>query len=122
LEEGVPLQQDLFSFGLAEAVSEESRLAAQVKSENPVMVVMGNPPYSLVSSNETEYANSLIKKYKVEPGGQQNLQERKHWLNDDYVKFIAFAEQLIERNGEGILAMITNNGYFDNPTFRGMRW
>ncbi len=122
LEEGVPLQQDLFSFGLAEAVSEESRLAAQVKSEHPVMVVMGNPPYSLVSSNETEYANSLIKKYKVEPGGQQNLQERKHWLNDDYVKFIAFAEQLITKNGEGILAMITNNGYFDNPTFRGMRW
>jgi predicted helicase len=122
LEEGIPLQQDLFSFGLAEAVSEESRLAAQVKSEHPVMVVMGNPPYSLVSSNETEYANSLIKKYKVEPGGQLNLQERKHWLNDDYVKFIAFAEQLIAKNGEGILAMITNNGYFDNPTFRGMRW
>jgi len=43
LEEGIPLQQDLFSFGLAEAVSEESRLAAQVKSEHPVMVVMGNP-------------------------------------------------------------------------------
>jgi len=100
LEEGIPLQQDLFSFGLAEAVSEESRLAAQVKSEHPVMVVMGNPPYSLVSSNETEYANSLIKKYKVEPGGQLNLQERKHWLNDDYVKFIAFAEQLIAKTGK----------------------
>jgi len=50
------------------------------------------------------------------------LQERKHWLNDDYVKFIAFAEDLIAKNGEGVLAMITNNGYFDNPTFRGMRW
>ncbi len=122
LEEGIPLQQDLFSFGLAEAVSEESRLAAQVKSEHPVMVVIGNPPYSGVSSNETKFANGLIEKYKVEPGGQQKLQERKHWLNDDYVKFIAFAEELIAKNGEGILAMITNNGYFDNQTFRGMRW
>ncbi len=44
LEEGIPLQPDLFSFGLAAAVSEESRLAAQVKSEHPVMVVIGNPP------------------------------------------------------------------------------
>ena len=122
LEEGVPQQPDLFSFGLAEAVSEESRLAAEVKSEKPVMVVMGNPPYSGVSSNETDYANSLINKYKVEPGGQQKLQERKHWLNDDYVKFLAFAEDMIEQNGTGIVGMITNNGYLDNPTFRGMRW
>jgi predicted helicase len=122
LEEGVPTQPDLFSFGLAEAVSEESRLAAQVKSERPVMVVMGNPPYSAASSNETRFANGLIEKYKVEPGGQIKLQERKHWLNDDYVKFIAFAEDMIEKNGQGVVAMITNNGYLDNPTFRGMRW
>ena len=86
------------------------------------MVVIGNPPYSGVSSNETDYANSLVERYKVEPGGFQKLQERKHWLNDDYVKFIAFAESMIEKNGEGIMAMITNHGYIDNPTFRGMRW
>jgi len=122
LEEGTPIQPDLFSFGLSAAVSEESRLAAQVKSEHPVMVVIGNPPYSGASSNETKYANGLIEKYKVEPGGLLKLQERKHWLNDDYVKFLAFAEDIIAKNGEGILAMITNNGYFDNPTFRGMRW
>lgn len=122
LEEGVPQQPDLFSFGLAEAVSEESRLATEIKSEKPVMVVMGNPPYSASSSNRTKYANSLVDKYKVEPGGQQKLQEHKHWLNDDYVKFIAFAEDMIEKNGTGVVAMITNNGYLDNPTFRGMRW
>jgi predicted helicase len=27
----------------------------------------------------------------------------------------------IERTGQGVLAMITNHGYLDNPTFRGMR-
>ncbi len=122
LEEGVPGQQDLFSFGLAQAVSEESQHAAEIKSERPIMIVMGNPPYSGVSSNETVYANSLIAKYKVEPGGVQSLQERKHWLNDDYVKFLAFAEDMVNKNGSGIVAMITNNGYLDNPTFRGMRW
>jgi predicted helicase len=122
LEEGVPTQPDLFSFGLAEAVSEESRLAAEVKQEKPVMVVMGNPPYSGISSNETTYANSLVKRYKVEPGGSIGLQEKKHWLNDDYVKFLAFAEDMVTKNGTGVVGMITNNGYLDNPTFRGMRW
>ena len=123
LEEGVPRQQDLFaSLGLAAAITEEGQAASEIKNERPVMIIIGNPPYSGVSSNETPYANGLIKKYKVEPGGQQKLQERKHWLNDDYVKFMAFAEEMIHRNGEGIVAMITNNGYLDNPTFRGMRW
>ncbi len=123
LEEGIPVQPDLFSLGLTEAVTEESRLAAEVKSEKPVMVVMGNPPYSAESNNKTDYANSLVNKYKVEPGGLQKLKERNpKWLNDDYVKFIAFAEDMIERNGSGIVGMITNNGFLDNPTFRGMRW
>lgn len=108
--------------GMGRAITEEAIAADRVKRDLPIMVVMGNPPYSGVSSNETAYANSLINKYKIEPGGKQKLQERKHWLNDDYVKFIAYAESMIERNGSGIVAMITNNGYLDNPTFRGMRW
>jgi hypothetical protein len=121
LEEGTPYQQRL-ELGLGQAIATESKLAADIKTTQPIMIVMGNPPYSGVSANETKFANSLIEKYKVEPGGQQRLQERKHWLNDDYVKFMAFAEDMIERNGSGIVAMITNNGYLDNPTFRGMRW
>ena len=116
-------QQDLFSgFGFAESIAEESKEASIIKNKTPIMVVVGNPPYSGVSSNETKYANHLVEKYKVEPGGKQKLQERKHWLNDDYVKFIAFAEDMIARNGEGLVGFITNHGYLDNPTFRGMRW
>lgn len=121
LEEGTK-QQEMFAFGLAESIADESKEAAIIKSETPVMVVIGNPPYSGISSNETEYANSLVYRYKVEPGGSQKLQERKHWLNDDYVKFISLAETMVSKSGEGIVAMITNNGYLDNPTFRGMRW
>jgi type I restriction-modification system DNA methylase subunit len=124
LEEGIPRQQDLFSsLGLAAVVTEESQAASEIKHERPIMVVLGNPPYSGHSSNNTEYANNLVKKYKFEPDGIIKLQERNSkWLNDDYVKFIAFAEDMIEKTGEGIMAMITNNGYLDNPTFRGMRW
>lgn len=122
LEEST-VQQDLFSgIGLSESIAEESKEAAIIKNEKPIMVVVGNPPYSGVSSNNTDYANELVEKYKVEPGGKQKLQERKHWLNDDYVKFIAFAENMIAKNKEGIIGYITNHGYLDNPTFRGMRW
>jgi len=110
------------AFGLAESIAEESKQASIIKNNTPIMVVVGNPPYSGVSSNETKFANSLVERYKVEPGGKQKLQERKHWLNDDYVKFFALAESMIEKTNNGIVAMITNNGYLDNPTFRGMRW
>lgn len=115
-------QQDLLSFGLADSIAQEAREAGIIKNETPIMVVIGNPPYSGSSSNENDYANSLVEKYKFEPGGKQKLQERKHWLNDDYVKFIALAESFVQENGEGILGFITNHGYLDNPTFRGLRW
>ncbi|OGZ57064.1 MAG: hypothetical protein A3J04_01855 [Candidatus Ryanbacteria bacterium RIFCSPLOWO2_02_FULL_47_14] len=115
-------QADMFTLGFAQSIAEEAKQAAVVKNQTPIMIVLGNPPYSGVSSNETEDANRLVEKYKVEPGGRQKLQERKHWLNDDYVKFIALAESMVERNKEGIVAMITSHGYIDNPTFRGMRW
>ena len=57
--------------------------------------------------------------YKVDgaPLGERNPKG----LQDDYVKFIRFAQWRIEQTGYGILAFISNNGYLDNPTFRGMR-
>ena len=115
-------QQELFAFDFAASIAEESKQASVIKTKTPIMVVLGNPPYSGVSSNETKYANDLVEKYKKEPGGKIKLDERKHWLNDDYVKFIAFAEEMVEKNGDGIVGFITNHGYLDNPTFRGMRW
>jgi predicted helicase len=119
LEEPRESNRDLFSQWL----STESVEANKVKKEKPIMVVMGNPPYSGHSSNTGDYAKSLVDKYKVEPGGKEKLQERNpKWLNDDYVKFIAYGEELISENGEGILAFINNHGWLDNPTFRGMRW
>lgn len=106
-------------FGFMDAIAEESKSASRVKSEFPIMCVIGNPPYSGVSQNKDYTDNNA---YKIEPGGKMKLNERKHWLDDDYVKFIRFAESLIEKNGSGIIGMITAHGYIDNPTFRGMRW
>jgi len=102
-------------------LSREANEASRIKREMPIMVALGNPPYSGISSNMKSWvATKLIEDYKYVDGVHFN--ERKHWLNDDYVQFIRLGEHYIEKNGEGILAYITNHGYLDNPTFRGMRW
>ena len=106
----------------ASALAPEQQGADEVKRDTPVMVVMGNPPYSGISQNNGDWIVKLVADYKVEPGGKQKLQEHKNWLNDDYVKFIRLAEQYVEKNGSGIVAYITPHGFLDNPTFRGMRW
>lgn len=119
LDKPVEYGQQLPLFGLMDSIAAESRDASRIKAEYPIMCVIGNPPYSGVSQNKEYTENSV---YKVEPGGKVKLKEKKHWLDDDYVKFIRFAESLIEKNNEGVIGMITAHGYIDNPTFRGMRW
>ena len=102
------------------ALAEESRLAGQVKQQTPILVILGNPPYSGHSTNTGEWIRGLIETYKQvdgKPLGEKNPK----WLQDDYVKFLRFAQWKIEQAGCGMVGMITNHGYLDNPTFRGMR-
>lgn len=101
------------------ALSEESRLAGAIKKQTPILVILGNPPYSGISSNKGDWITGLIENYKYVDG--KHFGERKHWLSDDYVKFLCFAQWKIEQAGCGVVGMITNHGYLDNPTFRGMR-
>jgi predicted helicase len=103
-------------------LSSEANEANHIKRDAPVMCVMGNPPYSGVSSNNGKWISDLIEDYKKEPGGKEKLKEKKHWLNDDYVKFLRYGQHFIEKNGSGVLAFINPHGFLDNPTFRGMRW
>lgn len=110
-------REDLFpGFGFAECIAEESKEAAVIKNETPIMVVIGNPPYSVSSSNKGEWITNLIRVYK-ENLNEQNLNS----LSDDYVKFIRFAECFIEKNNVGVIAMITNNSFIDGIIHRQMR-
>jgi len=119
LEEYLETNGRLFAF----ALGDEANAANRVKRDCPVMVVMGNPPYSGESQNKGKYIMRLMEDYKKEPGGVAKLKERNpKWLNDDYVKFIRLAQEYISRNGQGIVAFINPHGFLDNPTFRGMRW
>jgi predicted helicase len=112
-------------------LADEATSANLVKKETPVMVVLGNPPYSGESANTGEWIAGLLRGndsttgqktgnyFEVDgaPLGERNPK----WLNDDYVKFIRFAQWRIEQTGYGVLAFVTNHGYLNNPTFRGMR-
>ena len=141
---------------MSKFIVEEGEAAAKIKKEHPILVVLGNPPYSGHSANRSEttqyilprqtyavtsssglqvtrkagkdgvtltqktFIGKLIEDYKIvdgKPLGEQNSK----WLQDDYVKFIRFAQWRIESTGEGMVGFITNHGYLDNPTFRGMR-
>lgn len=116
LEEAQTLDGTLFaSLGLSQSLAEEARAASRIKKERPIMVVIGNPPYSVSSSNKGKWIQDLIKVYK------EGLNERKINLDDDYIKFIRFAEHFIEKNQGGVVAMITNNSYIDGITHRQMR-
>jgi len=108
-------QQNLLSFGFAESIAEEAKEADKIKREIPIMVVVGNPPYSISSQNKSKWILQLIKDYKT------GLGERKINIDDDYIKFIRFAEHFIKKNKSGIVAMITNNSFIDGITHRQMR-
>lgn len=116
LEEAHPDTGTLF----ANWLSSESNEANHIKRDTPVMCIIGNPPYSGISSNNGKWIGDLIEDYKYVDNVHFN--ERKHWLNDDYVKFIRYGQHYIEKNNEGVLAFINPHGFLDNPTFRGMRW
>ena len=116
LEESGPQTKLFTGFGFAESIAVESKEASVIKNETPIMVVIGNPPYSVSSSNKGDWIKNLIKDYKT---GliERNIQP----LSDDYIKFIRFAEHFIEKNRTGIVAMITNNSFIDGKIHRQMR-
>ncbi|TRZ68551.1 MAG: DNA methyltransferase [Methanothrix sp.] len=127
LDEAADTWKDLWGY---EIIGKEARSASVVKRDYPIMVVFGNPPYSGHSANRSwEMVNGKKKRtfiggilqdyYKVDgkPLGERNPK----WLQDDYVKFLRWAQWRIEKTGAGVVGFITNHGYLDNPTFRGMR-
>jgi predicted helicase len=101
---------------IANWISEEANAAAKIKRDDPIVVVLGNPPYSNYGQmNRGEWILRLLRDYK------KDLHETKLNLDDDFIKFVRFAQWRIERTGEGIIGFITNNTYLDGLTHRRMR-
>ena len=123
--------QITFPDGFSKWLQDESDRAKEIKQDSPVMVIMGNPPYSGNSKNTGEWIRNLLRGKDTineqttsnyfEVDGKPLGERNPKYLNDDYVKFIRFAQWRIEQTGYGVLAFVTNHSYLDNPTFRGMR-
>jgi len=114
------LEHTTEQLGPLRALSDEANSAYEIKKHKPVLVVLGTPPYSGHSANTGEWISKLVRDYYFcdgQPLGERNPK----WLQDDYVKFLRWGQWRIEQTGQGVLAFITNHGYLDNPTFRGMR-
>jgi len=147
------------------SLAEESHLAGRVKKETPILIILGNPPYSGISANASKKLVTFLKDnmyvtgYRIQPDedtgyyklvpqikkakkkmeikqrtwigeliedyklvdGQWLDEKNPKWLQNDYVKFIRFAQWKLDAAGEGILGFITDHSYLDTPTFRGMR-
>ena len=120
-----PVEKELYAF--AEFISDEANAAVSVKRDEPLLVIIGNPPYPRDSANpsrdsdgEFTFIGGLIEDYKLvdgQPLGEKNSKA----LQADYVKFIRWAQWRIDKNGEGVVGYIVNNSFLDGPIFRGMR-
>jgi predicted helicase len=112
LEEAARKSEQLF----AARAAEEADAAAECKRAKPIVAVLGNPPYANFGRmNRGKWILSLLHDYK------RGLKERKINLDDDFIKFMRFAQWRVERTGEGIVGLITNNTYLDGLTHRRMR-
>ena len=120
-----PVEKELYAF--AEFISDEANAAVSVKWDEPLLVILGNPPYPRDSANPSRdsdgqftFIGGLIEDYKQvdgQPLGERNSKA----LQADYVKFIRWAQWRIDKNGEGVVGYIVNNSFLDGPIFRGMR-
>ena len=130
LEEAMQLQE-VNDSAFTRWINDEAASAKEVKQEKPVMVVLGNPPYSGHSANKGKWIENLLHGSDIfshkktvsyfEVDGQPLGEKNPKWLNNDYIKFIRFAQWRIEQTGYGVLAFITSNSYLDGVTHRGMR-
>ncbi len=111
---------------LSGALAHEAQAVNAVKRRERFAVVIGNPPYSGHSANASienghfTYIGKLVRDYSLvdgKPLGERNPK----WLQDDYVKFVRLSQRFVTDAGLGVVGVITNHGYLDNPTFRGMR-
>ena len=100
----------------AQWLSREATEANVIKRDYPVMVMIGNPPYSISSQNNGKWITNLIADYKKDLN-EKNIQP----LSDDYIKFIRLGQYYVEKNGSGVLGFISNNSFIDGIIHRQMR-
>ncbi len=101
-----------------DTLKNERDKSLELKHKEDLLVILGNPPYNVKSKNKGAEILKLLQSYK------QGLKETNiQPLDDDYIKFIRFAQwKLIEQKQQsGIMGFITNNSFLFGRTHRKMR-
>ncbi len=107
-----------------DALAHEATEVNEIKRHKRFTVVIGNPPYSKISSNLTPEMRATVERYRYLDGvkiKERGALQFEINLQDDYVKFFRLCEEKISSTNAGVLGLITNNGYLSTPTLRGMR-
>ena len=114
------------------ALAHEAEAVSEIKRGRRFTVVIGNPPYLGEAGRGGDWIAALMRGREIQSGrstssyfevdGEPLKERNPKWLNDLYVRFTRLSHWLLEQSGRGVHGFITNHGYIDNPTFRGMRW
>ena len=100
-------------------LAEERAAAGKVKRDEPILVVIGNPPYNAFAGTASEEEGDLVAPYKKglrEKWGIKNFN-----LDDLFVRFFRIAENRIVKTGRGVVCYISNNSYVEKSSFVVMR-
>ena len=122
LEKSDDKQAQLIGF---DALAHEAAAVNEIKRHKRFTVVLGNPPYTVMSGNLSEGARSTIDNYRFVNGErmkEKSMLRLEMHLQDDYIKFFRLSERSILSSDTGIVALISNHSFLNNPTLRGMRW
>ena len=120
--ENINLDEEKNKFSYFQELVSESQ-QAQLTKEKPIFVITGNPPYNGRSINQYDKVKDYYYCEVDDEGNPKSINEKNpKWIQDDYVKFIRFAQDKIDKVSQGVIAIITNHSFLDNITFRGMRW
>jgi predicted helicase len=96
-------------------LEEEREAAAEVKHQERILVILGNPPYKAFAGVTPRDERDLLEPYKVGV-------HTRNTLDDLYVRFYRIAERRIaEMTGQGIVSFISNSSFLSRPSFAAMR-
>lgn len=99
--------------------NEERDAASRVKREEPILVILGNPPYNGFAGTAMEEERDSSSAYRTT---KRVAKPQGHGLNDLYVRFFRMAERrIVEKSGQGIVCFISNYSWLDGFSFTGMR-
>lgn len=108
-----------------EALAHEAAAVNEIKRQKRFSVLIGNPPYSAISSNLTPSLRRVVDPYRFVNGEkirERSMLQFEKNIQDDYIKFLAFSQEKLRYAGLGVCGLITNHSYLDDPTLRGVRW